>query len=172
MPRHSHHSHPHASADPSENLVCAFGRLRGDAPLVRSAWHADGHRVGVAHHARGLADPHRGGRAQAGTTPALRGESLAVRGHAGLDLGAAPNLPPRAKAHAQAVSTAIEHYRQAQGHYPSSLSSLDIPNANDWHLHYTRREDGRPLLHYPSTAIPFDTYVYDFSTLQWEFRPD
>ena len=80
--------------------------------------------------------------------------------------------PPRAKAHAQAVSTAIEHYRQAQGHYPSNLSSLNIPNANDWHLRYTRREDGKPLLHYPSTAIPFDTYVYDFSTHQWEFQPD
>ena len=78
----------------------------------------------------------------------------------------------RAGQHAQAVSAAVEQFRQSQGHYPSDLAQLKLHDAGAWQLRYRLTQDGRPVLYRPSTGNAVDKHIYNFETHIWEFWPD
>ncbi len=78
----------------------------------------------------------------------------------------------RAGQHAHAASTAVEQFRQTQGHYRSDLAHLKLHDAGAWQLRYRLTQDGRPVLYRPSTGNAVDKHIYNFEDHTWEFRPD
>jgi hypothetical protein len=75
---------------------------------------------------------------------------------------------------ADLVVAKVLEYRIQHGVYPKDMMEAGINDprfGHEWMLHY-EAENGQPELFYAATFVPFDTYGYDFQTLQWRYRVD
>jgi hypothetical protein len=65
-------------------------------------------------------------------------------------------------------------YRTQHGVYPADLAAAGIGDPHfgqEWALHY-EAPNGQPELLYFATFVPFDTYSYDFQTMEWRYQVD
>lgn len=75
---------------------------------------------------------------------------------------------------ADLVVAKVLEYRTQKGVYPKDMVEAGISDpqfGHEWMLHY-EAENGQPELFYAATFIVFDTYGYDFQTMQWRYRSD
>lgn len=80
-----------------------------------------------------------------------------------------------ARQDAERVAHAVLRYSQERGAWPAQLSDAGVDEAplkKRWMLGYDLRERGQPFLFYANTFSPFQPYVYDFDTREWDLRPD
>ena len=79
-----------------------------------------------------------------------------------------------ARAEADQLLRRVLDFRAQQGRFPGNAAELGEPAPpvrSKNMLHYSF-QDGEPALFYAATFIVFDTWLYDFSTQAWVYRPD
>ena len=72
------------------------------------------------------------------------------------------------------VVSKVLDYRTHKGVYPKDMTEAGISDphfGHEWMLHY-EAQNGQPELFYMATFVPFDTFGYDFQTMQWRYRAD
>lgn len=84
------------------------------------------------------------------------------------------HLAYAARRDADLALTKVLRYRTQHGVYPADLAAAGISDpqyGHEWMLHY-EGENGQPELFYAATFVPFDTYSYDFQTMEWRYQPN
>ncbi len=76
-----------------------------------------------------------------------------------------------ARKHAEFVLTRIQAFHTTHGQYPANSREVGITDEDlrKQRLFYDNQQ-GNPILFYPATQMPFDTYSFNFKKSKWEYR--
>jgi hypothetical protein len=82
-----------------------------------------------------------------------------------------------AREEADHVVRQILDFREKQGRFPNDESELGGAALRDrsnsmLRPHYSLQPDGKPVLFYLATFVPYDLWQYDFSSQTWTYVPD